>query len=417
MARILQPLILLLASVAGAFAIPPSSESLRHVPLHSKITRVQPMTGIVFWDTSAHNATDAIQLEFSYMRYNDVVSRAGEYVWTKVDEKLDAIASRGHQAVLRFYFVYPGDATTVPDYIKNLPDYKETTGQSEKKDTGFPDWSHPELKRFTKEFYTRFAGRYDKDRRLAFLQTGFGLWAEYHIYDGPFKLGGNFPDKAFQAEFLTHLAATFHDTPWSISVDAADAEVTPVAGNLDLLKLPFGVFDDSFLCKQHAKENESNWNVLGRDRYRRAPAGGEFSYYNARDQKMALAVDGPHGISFGKAACAFHITYMIGNDQPEHQPMSVIRQAGMACGYKFHITGFLAGEKTARVTVANTGPAPIYRDAFVTVNGVRALKSLKGLASGDRATFEVASGGASPRLTIESDHLVAGQVIEFAAEL
>ena len=417
MATQFKPLILLLVSLAGASAAPPSHEALRPVPLQSKITRVQPMTGIVFWDSSPHNATDTIQLEFSYARYSDVVSRPDEYDWTKVDEKLDTIASRGHQAILRFYFVYPGDATTVPDYIKKLPDYKETTGKSEKKDTGFPDWSHPELKRFTKEFYTRFAGRYDKDRRLAFLQTGFGLWAEYHIYDGPFKLGGTFPDKAFQAEFLTHLAETFHDTPWSISVDAADEEVTPVAGNLTLLKLPFGAFDDSFLCKQHAKENEPNWNALGRDRYRRAPAGGEFSYYNARDQKMALAVDGPHGISFQQAARAFHITYMIGNDQPDYQPMSRIRQAGMACGYKFHITAFLASDRAARVTVANTGAAPIYRDAYITVNGVRALKSLKGLAPGDSATFEVASGGTSPRLTIESDHLVAGQVVEFAAGL
>ncbi len=375
------------------------------------------MTGIVLWDTSPHNKTDAIQLEFSYMRYSDVVTRRGEYDWAKVEEKLNAIAARGHQAILRFYYVYPGSPTTVPDYIKQLSDYKETTGKSEKKDTGFPDWSHPELKRFTKEFYSRFAQKYDKDPRIAFLQTGFGLWAEYHIYDGPFKLGGTFPDKGFQAEFLTHLAATFRATPWSISVDAADEDVTPVAGNPDLLKLPFGLFDDSFLCKQHAKENEPNWNALDRERYRRSPAGGEFSYYNDRDQKLALAAEGSNGVSFEKGARAFHISYMIGNDQPEHQPMARIQEAGMACGYQFQITAFLAGEKTSLVTVANPGIAPIYRDAFVAVNGVRAAQSLKGLAPGDRQTFEIASGGAAPRLTIESDHLVAGQSIGFTADL
>ena len=393
------------------------TQNLRNVPLQNHIKHVQPMTGIVFWEDSGRNETDAIQLEYSYMRYGDIVSRKGEYDWAPVENKLNAIAGRQHQAILRFYFVYPGDPTTVPAYIKALPDYQETTALSEKKTTGFPDWSHPELKRFMKEFYTRLAERYDRDPRLAFLETGFGLWAEYHIYDGPFKLGGTFPDKAFQAEFLRLMAGTFKFTPWCISVDAADEEVAPLAGNAELLKLPFGLFDDSFLCKQHVKENEKNWNALDRERWRRAPAGGEFSYYNQRDQKLALAPNGPNGVSFETAASDFHISYMIGSDQPLHQPMTRIRAAGLACGYKFRVTKFQAGEHSARVTVANMGIAPIYHDAFAAVNGVRAIRSLKALAPGESATFEIASGGASPRFTIESDRLVPGQSIEFEADL
>ena len=114
---------------------------------------------------------------------------------------------------------------------------------------------------------------------MAFVETGFGLWAEYHIYDGPRKLGKTFPDKAFQAEFVRHLARVFRKTPWMISVDAADESRAPFAAERELVKLPFGVFDDSFLCRQHARENEPNWNFLGRDRWKRAPAGGEISYY------------------------------------------------------------------------------------------------------------------------------------------
>ncbi len=269
------------------------------------------MTGIVLWDDSGHQKTNAIQLEFSYMRYSDVVSQAGVYDWTLVDKKLEAIAKRGHQGIFRFYYVYPG---------------KQSAGL----DTWFPDWTNVELKRFTKEFYTRFAERYEKDKRLAFLQTGFGLWAEYHIYDGPLQLGKTFPDKVYQTEFLKHMGATFKQLPWSISVDAADDELTPVAGNEALLGLRFGVFDDSFLNKRHAKENEPNWDDLRRNRFKRAPAGGEFSYYTDRDQKLALAPDGPYGISFEQAARKFHISYMIGSDQPEYQPMSRIKEAGMA---------------------------------------------------------------------------------------
>jgi len=411
------PALALGAGTASQGLYSDKSETLRDFPLQSHIQHVQPMTGIVFWEDSGRNETDAIQLEYSYMRYGDIVSRKGEYDWAPVDKKLQDIAGRKHQAILRFYFVYPGDPTTVPAYIKALPYYRETTALSEKKTTGFPDWSHPELKRFVKEFYTRFAEHYDRDPRLAFLQTGFGLWAEYHIYDGPLKLGGTFPDKEFQAEFLRHMAATFKFTPWSISVDAADEEVTPLAGNTELLDLPFGLFDDSFLCKQHVKENEQNWNALDRERLRRSPGGGEFSYYNKRDQKLALAPNGPNGVSFETAAREFHISYMIGSDQPQYQSMARIQQAGLACGYKFRVLKFQVGDHSARVTVANEGIAPIYHDAFAAVNGVRAGGSLKGLAPGESATFDIASGGASPRLTIESDRLVPGQHIEFEAAL
>lgn len=396
----------------------PGEETPFHaVPLQSTITRVQPMTGIVFWEDSGRNKTDAIQLEYSYMRYSDVVSQRSAYQWSAVEQKLNAVSRRGHQAILRFYFAYPGKQTAVPAYIKALPDYHETQGISENKPTGFPDWSHPELKRFVKEFHTRFAARYDRDPRLAFVQTGFGLWAEYHIYDGPFKLGDTFPDKSFQTEFLNHLAATYDDTPWSISVDAADKQVTPIAGNEALLGLPFGLFDDSFLCKPHEKENEPNWNALDRRRYRREPAGGEFSYYTDRDQKLALAPNGPHGVSFEQSARDFHISYMIGNDQPHYQPIARIKQAGLACGYKFRITAFFSNDSAVRVTVMNSGIAPIYRDAFVTANGVRAATSLKLLAPGKSATFDIPGGGAAPVLSIQSDHLVPGQSIDFEADL
>ena len=157
----------------------------RSIPLERRVTAVQPMTGIVMWEGSKNSASDAIQLEYSYMRYADVVKSRGEYDWTPVERKLDASAGRRHQAVLRFWDTYPGRPSAVPDYIKALPGYRDVVAQSEGRDTGFPDWAHPEYQRFVLEFYERFAAKYDRDPRLAFLETGFGLWAEYHVYSGP----------------------------------------------------------------------------------------------------------------------------------------------------------------------------------------------------------------------------------------
>jgi hypothetical protein len=406
-----------IANLIGAMVECRADERFIPLALKSQITRVQPMTGIVLWTTSEHRITDAVQLEYSYMKYGDVVTGRDQYDWRVMDRLLEGVASRKHQAIVRFYFVYPGHETTVPDYIKGLSDYHELPSKSEGKPTTFADWSHPELKRFTLTFYEKLAERYDQDPRLAFLETGFGLWAEYHIYDGPMKLGKTFPDKPFQAKFARRLARAFQKTPWMISVDAADPSRAPFAADGELLRLPFGVFDDSFLCRQHARENEPNWNVFGRDRWKRRPAGGEFSYYTRDDQKQALAASGPHGISFGKAAADFHLTFMIGNDQPRYQPLDRVRTAGLACGYKFRILAFETSPSNARITITNTGVAPIYHDAFLTVNRVRSARTLKGLLPGESRTDEIAADGESPKLTIESDRLVAGQAIDFEADL
>ena len=406
-----------IAGLIGAIVDCRADDRFMPVALKSQITRVQPMTGIVLWTTSEHKSTEAVQLEYSYMKYGDVVTGRDQYDWGVMDRLLEAVATRGHQAIVRFYYVYPGHKTTVPAYIKGLSDYHEVDSRSEGKPTSFADWSNPELKRFTLEFYEKLAARYDDDPRLAFLETGFGLWAEYHIYDGPMKLGKTFPDKPFQAAFVRHLARVFRKTPWMISVDAAAESRAPFAAERELVNAPFGVFDDSFLCRQHARENEPNWNFFGRDRWKRAPAGGEFSYYTGHDQKEALAANGPYGISFEKAAADFHITFMIGNDQPRHQPMDRVRASGLACGYKFRIGAFEASPSRSRVTITNNGIAPIYHDAFVTVNGVRASRSLKGLLPGELRTDEIKAGGTSPKLSIECDRLVPGQAIEFSADL
>ncbi|WP_250846672.1 hypothetical protein [Aquisphaera insulae] len=393
-----------------------ADDELRPIPLKSKVTHVQPMTGIVLWSTNEAARTSPIQLEFRYFGYDEVVREKGEYDWSAVERFLDGVAGRGHQAVLRWRDTYVGKPSGVPPYIQALADYRGRTAKSEGKPTGFPDWSHPELRRFTLEFFDRFAAKYDRDPRLAFLEVGFGLWAEYHLYDGPMVMGRTFPSLEYQREFANHLGKRFVQTPWMISVDAA-GEWAPYAKDKALLALPFGVFDDSFNHARHAKVNEPNWNALNRDRWKVAPTGGEFSFYERKDQNEALAPNGPHGESFEHEAARFHLTFMIGDAQPRHQKPDRIREASMACGYHFRVTRFEASSARSEVTITNSGVAPIYHDAFPAVNGVRAPESLKGLPPGESRTFHVPAGGSAPSLSIESDRLVRGQRIEFDAEL
>ena len=389
------------------------------VPLQSAITHVQPMTGIVLWNTSGSNKKDYVQLEFSYMLYNTVCKEKDVFDWTPMDNLLKEVASRGHQAVVRFRYTYPGYSCAVPDYIKSWPGYEATNAKSEGRNTEFPDWRCEELQRFHMEFHRRFAERYDKDPRLAFVETGFGLWAEYHIYDGPCVIGKTFPSHDFQAQFLPKMDEWFQDTPWMFSIDASDSKYAPFHKKKELLDLNFGNFDDSFMCEDWSGYNWSGWKFFGEERYKKAPAGGEFSYYSDYDQKHVLDKAGMYGRVFEDVVAKVHMTFIIGNDQPGKQTPERIAEAAMSMGYRFEIRDFkIKDGKGAAVLIANVGVAPIYRDAFVEVEGVRGDLNLRTLMPGDEAWVTISCPASkASRPAIACDHLVSGQEIQYQADV
>lgn len=406
---------------SSASVAEPKLDGYTRTKLNSEVTHVQPMTGIVLWNDNDHKKDSYVQLEFSYMLYSDICKKKGVFDWSAMDNLLKDVASRGHQAVVRFRYTYVGKKCAVPDYIKKLPGYKETKGKSEGKTTYFPDWHCKELRDFHMEFHRRFAERYDNDPRLAFVQTGFGLWAEYHIYDGPFELGKTFPDFDFQTEFLSAMDGWFVKTPWSISIDAADGKYAPFRKDKNLLNLKFGNFDDSFMCEDYDDENYQNWKFFGTERYKTAPLGGEFSYYSDYDQEHCLDKSGIHGRKFEDLVKRVHMSYIIGNDQPEYQKSSRLTEAGKAMGYRFKIKDYrIKSKKGAAILIANAGVAPIYRDAWVAVDGIRGGYNLRNLMPGEEVwiIIEDSKISSSVKPTIECDHLVPKQKgIEYDASV
>ena len=399
----------------------PVEEAVR-VPFQSEITHVQPMTGIVLWNTSGSVKKDYVQLEYSYMLYNDVCKEKDVFDWTPMDKLLEQVAARGHQAVVRFRYTYPGYASAVPDYIKKMDGYEAIWAKADgrsREDTEYPDWRCEELRRFHMEFHRRFAERYDKDPRLAFVETGFGHWAEYHVYDGKYIDGQTFPSKEFQAEFLPKMDEWFKETPWLISIDASDSKYAPFRKQKELLDLNFGNFDDSFMCEDWDGYNWSCWTFFGKERYKKAPAGGEFSYYSSYDQKHVLDKEGMYGRVFEDVVAKVHMTFIIGNDQPGKQKPERITEAAMSMGYRFEVRNFKVLEgKSAEVLIANVGVAPIYRDAFVEVEGVRGDLNLRTLMPGDEALVTIAcEAKTSSRPAIACDHLVEGQEIQYQADI
>ena len=441
----------IIAGSAIAFLATATFAAGRSVALNKSIESLEPMKGIVFWPDQAKSQKDlqgSISLEFSYCLPCAVVKGKTDdkidYDWSSFEKMLDDIASRGHQAIVRFRIEYPSEtitnapnctekvvgATAVPNYIKANKSYTETYSEDPGGDgpTYYADWSNKELQWFYKQFYTDFSAKYDKDPRIAFVQAGFGHWAEYHIYGTTLKLDTNFAGKGYQSEFLTHLDSLFKETPWSISIDAADKKYTPIAGNKTLLALNFGLFDDSFMHAEHDisqgdGDNEKNWQAIGENRWKTSPAGGEISYYEKKDQHEFLNPAGLYGVTWEDAASKYHMTYVIGNDAPEgsYATKERVYEASSYAGYKFEITGYAVNKISAAVRVKNIGIAPLYHNAYVTVNGVRSDKSLKGLLPGEEATFTVAGltidDSETPKLTITGDKLLKDATIPYKANL
>lgn len=422
------------------------AQSWDSVKLTRHITHPQPMTGLVLWPEQAKNldATygKAIQLEFSYCLPCKVVTGCDAegnitYDWSWFERLLDDVSSRGHQLIARFRYEYPSGTsvdgqrgtTAVPEYIKQRPDYQETFSSNPGGDgpTYYADWSCAELERFTLEFFRAFARRYAQDARLAFLEVGFGHWAEYHIYGTKLELGKNFPSKAFQKQFFQHMSQVMTEIPWAVSKDAAAQSYSPLADDNDLLSLQFGLFDDSFMHQSHelgtkGGYNERCWNAIDRGtRWQTGVCGGEISYYSREDQRSFLNPGGLYGHTWEEQAAKYHITFMIANDAPRGGVATPerFRSGSMATGYRFIVRQCETDGTATRLRVTNEGIAPLYRDAWFAIGDIRSATTLRGLLPGEERTIEIPAA-VSPdgsNLHIVSNHILPEQEIEFEADV
>ena len=108
---------------------------------------------------------------------------------------------------------------------------------------------------------------------------------------------------------------------------------------------------------------------------------------------------------------------MIGNDQPEYQTMQRIKEASIASGYYFKLESYKEYSDHTIIVIKNMGNAPIYYDAFISINGERNNLSLAQLNSGESQEYRFNKTFTDPQVSIESDHLVPGQNIQFQGNM
>ena len=95
-------------------------ESYAPVSISAKVDAVQPGTGLVLWSENASERNAAygksISLEYAYCLPCQVVKGKVDgriqYDWRPFNQWLSDVASRKHQAVVRFRYEYPGEVAT-----------------------------------------------------------------------------------------------------------------------------------------------------------------------------------------------------------------------------------------------------------------------------------------------------------------
>ena len=124
-----------------------------------------------------------------------------------VEPRLQASASRGKHAILRFYMDYPQPegsyVSHTPQFLTEEPYNVAMTSWSsdDLSSVGLsPNYADPNLVLALTNFITALGQRYDGDNRIAFIQLGLlGFWGEWHTWTGDNSTDFWIPDETRMA--------------------------------------------------------------------------------------------------------------------------------------------------------------------------------------------------------------------------
>jgi hypothetical protein len=315
-------------------------------------------------------------LEFNYLPYSALVNGYDEFDWSPLEELLDDVAGRGHQAIFRIFLEYPDKHGVIPDFLLNdglkVHKYLNTNTQPlppARVET--PDYEDQSLRRSLRAFIVALGKRYDGDPRIGFITAGLlGAWGEWHTY----PKDELFASKTVQREVMDAYEAAFTVTPVLLRYPAGD-QTWGKAKNADR---GFGYHDDSFAwATLHTGRKDDEWFFMtalkeagpdAESKWKTHPIGGEI-----RPEAWGKVFDDKPRVkqiqNFRDCVEATHVTWLMDSGMFEKkQQADRIQRAEeqvRRMGYEFHCPGvtigeFSGGKFDVRLEIENRGVAPFY---------------------------------------------------------
>lgn len=315
-------------------------------------------------------------MEFNYLPYSALVKGYDEFDWSPLEELLEDIASRGHQAVFRVYLEYPNRSGVVPTFLVNdglkVHKYVNTNTQPfPPAEVETPDYENESLRRSLKRFIAALGKRYDGDPRIGFITAGLlGTWGEWHTYPRE-EL---FASKQVQQEVMDAYEGAFHVTPVLLRYPVGTDDDSKAAN----ANRPFGYHDDSFAWSTLSSgKADDDWFYMTRlkgagpraeAKWKTHPIGGEI-----RPQAWGRVFDANPGKkevqNFRKCVEATHVSWLMDSGMFEKKQKAERFQRAIQevrrMGYEFHVPTVTIGDVenetvSVRLQIENRGVAPFY---------------------------------------------------------
>lgn len=345
-------------------------------------------------------------LEFDYVALGEVMRGVDDFDWQPIERRLNTIAARGCQAVIRVWLEYPGKAGGVPEFLRR-DGVKITEWTHDGAKSRTPDYADERLVIALERFIAAFGRRYDGDARLGYLTAGLlGSWGEWHTW----PRAELFAPKPTQERVMRAYEAAFKTTRVLLRYPAGEQHPQYVANT----RRPFGYHDDSFAWATLATGRKQDaWFYLpsliaagAQDKWRTQPIGGEI-----RPEVWGLIFDEkpahPKAQDFMECVRQTHVTWLMDSglfrQPPDPERVARASAAVRAMGYDFFASEVDLAEGAVSLTIRNQGVAPFYADwplelAALAANGTVRRRwpvdwRLGGILPGDSKTFCAALPG------------------------
>ncbi|MCR4694479.1 MAG: DUF4832 domain-containing protein [Pseudobutyrivibrio sp.] len=203
-------------------------------------------------------------MEWFYIPVSDVEVAEGQYDWTALEDRLNAVSDRGHQAVLRFYYDYPGETAGVPSYLIN--DYGLEMKPYDEPDAlggsgRCPDYSNQKFRQSMQNFISAFGQEYDGDPRIGFITEGLlGFWGEWHNWPFDEDTSDGKPDWSIPTQVYKEVYEAYDD-----AFDVTQLVVREPKDGIDNVSYKTGYHDDSFCYSTLSEANGGqSWSFMQR---------------------------------------------------------------------------------------------------------------------------------------------------------